>query len=486
MGSIARYWQLVRLDSTGNRRLATLTIAKDFFQQHFSDEVSLGEVVDVSAQKRLMRVCQDQTGSMENRLAAESCLRCFISHQIEQVCIQLEEQFGATGGFTRRDLWALVLDDDGRMTGSRHRSAQASVQTSAQASDERSLYQTLSSQILQSFDPDRASLSTFATRQTKQSRELTAYLLQHGIYLISDWAILNNTRLEQLPKVLSEFHNLSSDEISDAVALLKSYHAVYRHDRLRLRQLGQISGCSTCTLPTIEQLMRIVQELRTSNLSSENVLSHLQILATRLRQYRIHVRGGSQFRTESLDQPEIQSRILEMQSAPSEEGVEEEEQAFLHFYQAQFSQCLDESIHQAIDDRVMYLQRKKTAKVTQFLRALELFHCRGKSMDEIASQVGLSAQFQVTRLMKLKEFRAVVRQLLLQKLRNRVIEKVRTFTDAARLQSLDRQIDLALEEQILTVMQQAEAEAVAAKSRLPTSLFSQRLCLHLDLREVQP
>ncbi len=475
MGSMVRYWQLVRLDGTGNRRLHTLPIARDFVQQHFSDETTDGEGVDLSVQKRLMQVFRDQTVAVADRSAAELCLRCFISHQIEQTCIQLEEQFGVTGGFTRRELWSLVLDDDGRLVDRRDKQ-----------SPERSVYQTLSSRILQNFDPDRAGLSTFATRQTKQSAELRNYLLQHGIYLISDWAILNNTRLEQLPKVLSAFHGLSSDEIDFAVALLKSYHAVYRQDRLRQRQLGQISGCSTCSLPTIDQLTRIGAFLN-STYSSETVLSQLQSLATQLRQYRIHVRGGSQFRTESLDQPEIQSRVLEIQSSPPEENLEEEEQAFLSFYQAQFSECLDHAIDQAIDDRVAYLQRKKIPKVKQFLQALKLFHCRGKAMGEIAAQVGLTAQFQVTRLMKLKEFRASVRQLLLQKLRDRVIEKVKTFMDSARLQSLDRQIDLALEEKILTVMQQAEAEAVATKSRShPVSLFSQRLCHHLDLREVQP
>ncbi len=476
MDSMARYWQLVRLDGTGNRRSDKLAIAQAFVRQHFSDETAQGEGVDRSVQKRLMQILRDQMADVADRSAAELCLRCFISHQIELTCIQLEEQFGVTGGFTRRDLWALVLDDDGRIVDRQRRSESAS--------DQRPLYQTLSSQILQSFDPDRAGLSTFATRQTKQCAELRDYLLQHGIYLISDWAILNNTRLEQLPKVLSDFHGLSNDEIEFAVALLKSYHAVYRHDRLCQRQSGQISGCSTCTLPTIDQLTRITTVLNSPH-SPETVLSQLQSLATQLRQYRIHVRGGSQFRTESLDQPEIQSLVLEMQSAPEDENLEEEEQAFLSFYQAQFSQCLDESIHQAIDDRVAYLQHKKISKVTQFLQALELFHCRGKAMGEIASQVGLSAQFQVTRLIKLKEFRASVRQLLLQKLRDRVIEKVKTFMDSARLQSLDRQIDLALEEKISTVMQQAESEAVSTKSRSqPVSLFSQRLCHHLDLREV--
>jgi hypothetical protein len=114
MGSMARYWQLVRLDGTGNRRSQTLAIAKDFVQQHFLDELSQENIVDLSVQKRLMRVYREQTVSVENRSAAELCLRCLISHQIEQVCIQLEEQFGGTGGFTRRELWALVLDDDGQ------------------------------------------------------------------------------------------------------------------------------------------------------------------------------------------------------------------------------------------------------------------------------------------------------------------------------------------------------------------------------------
>ena len=41
----------------------------------------------------------------------ECCLRCFISYQIDQVCIQLERCFGSTYGFTRYDLFVLVLDD---------------------------------------------------------------------------------------------------------------------------------------------------------------------------------------------------------------------------------------------------------------------------------------------------------------------------------------------------------------------------------------
>ena len=101
-------------------------------------------------------------------------------------------------------------------------------------------------------------------------------------------------------------------------------------------------------------------------------------------------------------------------------------------------------------------------------------------MTDIAPEIGLQKQYEVTRLLKLKEFRADVRQRLLVALRDRVLEKAKDFANPDRLRSLDQQIDAALNEQIDAVIQQAESEASVAKNRPLSSLFARKLCQHLD------
>ena len=107
-------------------------------------------------------------------------------------------------------------------------------------------------------------------------------------------------------------------------------------------------------------------------------------------------------------------------------------------------------------------------------------------MGEIATRLGLKAQYQVSRLLKLKELRADVRQRLLLGLRQQVLNLAQTYTDPARLHQLDQQLDSALDDQIAAVMQQAEAEASVAHHRPPASLLARRLCHHLQGQGVTP
>ncbi len=118
-----------------------------------------------------------------------------------------------------------------------------------------------------------------------------AFLLEHEVYLVSDWAILNDTSSKQLQRILSQFHHLTSWEIQQAMQLLESYHAVYRAQRLRARQAG-VKGCQP---PTTEQLRQMQERLstQTNRMCPETLLAQLEEMASRLRQYRIHVRGGS-------------------------------------------------------------------------------------------------------------------------------------------------------------------------------------------------
>lgn len=116
----------------------------------------------------------------------------------------------------------------------------------------------------------------------------TAFPLRSNVrecrsYLVSDWAILNDTTSRQLRRMAIHFH--TDIEIEQACYLLESYHAVYRKNLLQLRR----QGCrGKCPLPTTAQLQEIVQDLQRKtdqSYSPQQVIDQLQAIAQKLRQY---------------------------------------------------------------------------------------------------------------------------------------------------------------------------------------------------------
>lgn len=485
MSAASRYWKLVKIDAAGGRKIEEIADVKEFFISSFPELMAQSEVSDALIGRQLLHWMRE--GNLEGtstsypaskaslQLLAKTCLQCFISLQIDRVCQQLTAQFGAVHGFTCSDLLPLVLDDIGnRQKGNSTNSIKPS-------------YQSLLSEILQSFDPEQSSLATWTTRRVKHHKELNAFLLERGVYLVSDWAILNDTSPKQLQRIFGEFHQLTATEIQQAKQLLESYHAVYRTQRIKQRQQG-IKG--QCSPPTTEQLQKIGMNLSSQinpNFSPETVMKKLQKIAVYLREYRIYVRGGS-LPTEPLEltHPGGLSDSKQSLDIPDNRDLEDEQSEFLKLYHQQFLNCLDQAIAKVTSERARQLQRKESLRSQKFLTALKLFHCQGKSMTEIAKLVNLQAQYQVTRLLQLKSFRADVQQHLLVLLRDRVFEQAKAYTDPKRLQSLNRQIEEALAEQINNVIQEAITEASTANNHSPASLFSQRLCQHLDSTKKQP
>jgi HPt (histidine-containing phosphotransfer) domain-containing protein len=450
MTVLSRYWKLVRLDATGGRRIQAMTDLQTFLEAQFGDEDANSVI-----QKQLMALRH------EGEAKADRALRCFISGQIEQVCIQLEGQFGGSHGFNRYDLLPLVLND---------------VFTDRPARPERaSTYVSTAQQILASFDPDRASLSTWTMRLVKHDRDLNAFLLECGVYLLSDWAILNDTTPNKLVRVLSP--TLTVPEVNQAERLLEAYHAVYRSDRMLQRQQGQKGACPA---PTPEQLQRMVDQLATiPPLTGAGVLAKLRAIADRLRQHRVATRGG-RLPTYSLDSTTedggtpLVDRIAATDTAADEPSPYKQ---FLQSYRAGFITALEQALPQVIGLR---LAKAKPAKAAAFLQALKLFHCEGLSMGDIAQQVGLQAQFQVSRLLNLKALRDDVRHQMLQQLLTLIKAKAADYVSADRLQQFDQQIEQALGEQIDSLIQEAAAQAQSPKGYVTESVFGKTLCHHLD------
>ncbi len=443
MSRNARYWKLTRLDVTGHRKAAELPAAKTFFSQHFpSDE----DFDPNEIQAKLLELSRTEP-------LADLCLRCFISNQIELVCIQLEQQFGITYGFSRQDLFPLVLDDDGKL-------------------QSNSRYVSVARHILNTFEPGKGSLATWTIRLVKHNRDLNQFLLESGVCLLSDWAILNDTNVSKLRRVLTEFHNISRFEAEQAVCLLEAYHAVYRADRLLQRQAGVRGACPP---PSEEQLIRIQQELGEG--TPRRILAQLQQIASQLRQYRVAARTG-RLPTVSIESG-ADVTIGDRLAAPTlvEDEAANQQQEFLQAFRGQFANALETAFNQVITIRT---QRYKGDKSQHFLAALKFFHCDGMSMTEIAAQVGLKAQFQVSRLLNLKAFREDVRHQMVQALISFVKQQAADLIAPDRLAQLDRQIEAALDDQIEGVMQEAAAQAQSPKDYVTGTMFSRTLCNYLD------
>ncbi len=464
----SKYWRFVKLDYTNQRQIQMITAAQTYFQNQFTEapEVSDTKIVRQLWQQMLQGKEQN---SNESHLA-EICLRCAISHQIDRVCTDLGINFGVKNGFSREDLLPLVLPDE--------------VLWANRKQQTKSSYKSLATNLLETFNPDKGALNTWVKRYVKQHSELKHFLLQHGVFLISDWALLNDTSPQNLQRILTDMYNLGDLEIQQKKELLISYHAVYREDRLQQRVKGMTLPCQP---PTSEQLIRIANEIKRSTgriVVPELLLSQLQEIATQMRRYRIVAQGGCVPEV-SFDKPEIQPRI---EPSPAT-YKDEDENKFIQLYQDKFIESLDTAISQVIDEFVTKVERKATANKNKnnnknkqsLLTALQLFHCQGEVMSKIAPQIGFKKQYEVTRFLKLDEFRADIRQKLLITLSAHVIQIAESFTSYQRLEGLDKKIESILDEQILNVIQEAESEAKSpVRNKAFGSLLARRLCRYLD------
>ena len=439
MDNTFHYWQLMRLDSSGRCVGQELVEVRRWLAAAFPKQ--LEQLANQELQLQHALVDTYRSGASDAPLAQLS-LRCFISHQIRQVCMGLANRFGEGYGFTAADLFPLVLDDDGRVASS---------------------YQPLSLQILTSYDPTQARLSTWTSRLVKNHPELDRALLERGLYRASDWAILNDTRLEQLQRILRKYHLCSESEVTQASQLLQGYHQVYLRARIEQRRS---SGRSRCQDPTPEQLRQMAP-----GCPAKEVLRQLKRLAAQLRQYRIHVRGGT---------PALFGEAIDWERVPHQPAVvapsgEDDQEAFLGGYRQVLQQCLDGVLATAIEANMTRLKQRQPPRDQAYVRGLQLFHCEGLSMGNLASQVGLSSQVQVNRLLQLKRLRADVRHLLIPRLHQQVRDQAQAYIPPERLQQIDQTLEHLMVERVDAIIGAAATEAQAPK-RSGQSLFSQQLC----------
>ncbi|MBD1874979.1 hypothetical protein H6F75_15940 [Nodosilinea sp. FACHB-131] len=430
MMTIFRYWQLIRMTSAGEYQAHLLSQVQEWLQQAFADSLNYTDAQTSDLQKALLDRWRSKAAQADLALLS---LRCFVSHQIRDACHRLAQKFGHHYGFTTAELLAVVLDDDGRSP---------------------SPYRPFTQQILESYDPDRAALSTWSSRLTCNHPELDQLLLEKGLYRISDWAILNDTSLGQVEKILRTFHLCSEYEVTAGVALLERYQRVYCRDRLAQRQNG---GARRCQPPKSGQL----REMNTT-------LEQLKHLADQLRQYRIHVRGGSSgpYRPEVPDWDQL----------PDLTPVPDEQEEFLGAFRQAVEQGLEGAIAQVIAANITRLSQKKTPEDSVYVQGLHRFYCLGQTISALATELGLGNFAKARRLLDLQRLRADVRHRLIPTLYEQVRQEAADYSSPEQLQRLDQTLEAILAEHIDGLIAEDAAVAQSPNRSAPTSLFARQLC----------
>lgn len=453
MGVASRYWIFVRVNSFGRCKSDVLEEAKAFFNEQFPGLVNKQEIPDKDIQIQLMQWYQSSEPHYRQR--AEECLSCFISYVLKECCIALEQKNSQKYDLYKAELLPLVLDTTHRSTHQQNRNNQDSEQS-------------LTTQILETFNPNRSNLSTWVTIKFKSSSAIKKCLKEHGIVQLTDWSILRYTTHTRLKRVFSNLQR-TPIETTKALKLLDSFHRIYCTQLPLYRKTKTDSKFNTTKYPKPEdeQLNQIAAILYkdveyVSNreiMSPEEVLEELQKLAGVLRE------------TWTKSSPSVK---------PSKEPVSNLPEYCIE----PFNACLDKSIERVIENCHNYIQRKGTRKGKEqgkkYLEALSLFHCDGDALTKIARELGFTDQAHLSRLLKLKTLRKDIGRNLVLELTNYVKELSKCSDNPEKLLELDRQIQNMFGSEIDELIKEAEREARNGHRLVMNSKLSLAICKCLN------
>jgi hypothetical protein len=453
MSGLSRFWkmwQIVPAAEGKGYRACDLPIAQTFLQtQPFAqaDRLPADHLVELST--RLFHHFLSAKAPLLDRAHAGLCLRCYVSAPILHTCKKIAHLFGGSVQFNYRDLLPFVLTDDGQMLAVIENGQVVGVSEQGLQS---LTYLPFSLKILQSFEPDapgRMSLENWAYFKTKQHPEIKVFLSEYGFQHLSDWALLNRIRKNQLER-LSERTKCpvpSPAQLAEMANLL-----------------GDVSGA----------LLRRYHEGR--------ILGALQQIAMQLRQYDVWS-SREPLEVYDVETEAYQPRADLMSEAADE--LEMEKGELRSFLVEEFRVSLNQAIARSVGDRLAALTQSKTygAFASQLIPGLQLYYGQGLSLKDIAPQLKMTSWDQARRILNPGELLSRVRALTVQQVLHKTLEKAtqmgltRDPPTPDYLKTLMEQIEAFADAEIF---QRAAEELRAGKSRAMTSLYAQALRSHLQ------
>ena len=418
--------------------------AREFLTQQVS-RIVRGEESDKEIIAQLWQIYRSESPNPQ----AEVCLRCVISHYLKNYCYKLAQQYGSSNNFTKEDLFPLVLDSIG----------------SSLRNDNNN---SITSKILETFDLEKnSSLSFWSNTVARSDREVKRFLLLHGIEQVTDWLILKQYNPRQLQRILSELYCYSSTKIEQLTKLLETYQEVYLATRNQKNRERQKQGLRKLTtpypIPNHQQLQQIAEQLLPIwKLSRDEVLEELQNLAQLLREYRKN--------------PPLPPTPLPEHPSSGDYKTNEILEAFSPLYDS----CFRQAVKLVIEDRIRFYKKKKKPKHQQFIKALKLYYCQVVSMGDIAPQINLPNQCQVSRLLEQKEIRADVARKTVSCLIVEILKIIPEQLSLEKQNELIKKIASILYEEINAEMEEAEKQDYVSRNRTMNSKLSQTICQYLD------
>ena len=241
---MGQYQELQALNQEGVVRTDTQTEAAAYLIRCFGAEPEPSRGVDLD----LLGSAQESSDPLPLL-----CLRCRISHALEAWLLVTYRAHHNSRGINLAAMASYALDDEGALT---IRTAPQSKEpfTYAQlALMPKGLISPFSAEVLRSYDASLCGLPHWARLKIQSHNELKAYFRQHGLLLISDWALLRNsspTRVRQA----CEQHLRSGDTIETLCALHSRYGPLYDAAKVVHKQAtGKASGWQP-DLPFLREL----------------------------------------------------------------------------------------------------------------------------------------------------------------------------------------------------------------------------------------
>jgi hypothetical protein len=461
MEGLSNYWNFVRLRSNGSYDISAVPSVSAYLQSTFPDRL---EAVENDRELRHELFAAWRSGETIAGLS----LRCRISHAILQECNAIIQQYGVGHRLDRTELLTVCLTDEGKPI---------TIDELLRIVKDKSRFRPLGYQILASYDPSLGAISTWTKRLVLQDANVKHYLKEHGLLLISDWALLNDTKPKQIQGMLVKTFNWREALAAEMALVHEAYRSVYL--------VGALGG-GRCADPTETQLQQMGEYLDSktqpvihSATRNDDILKKLRDIAKMIRQYRL-----KEF---SRDPNGLDNLPNEVEMAI--EAQDEDKETFLDGYRAQFAVCLDGAIEQVIEYRLAAYRhpggkrRPKPEAAAQMVKALRLYYCKGESQSAIAALIDLQRQDQVSRLLKLPELRSDIRLHMLPCLKNYVEVVVEASLSPQRL----IEISAVLEAEFDRLLQADEATgATNKKFTSEASQLGQHICRYLDSLPPEP
>lgn len=168
-------------------------------------------------------------------------LRCRVSHPLE-AWLRATHRQHQQRGIELEAMASYALDDDGELTIRTGASTTTPFIYAEIASLPHGLISPFTAEVLRSYDPARCGLPHWARLKIQSHKELKAYFRQHGLLLISDWALLRNTSPTRMRQACEQ-HLRSGDTIDALYKLHSRYSPLYDAAKLVHKQnTGKASG----------------------------------------------------------------------------------------------------------------------------------------------------------------------------------------------------------------------------------------------------